>query len=144
MPAVAITDSGNLFGALEFATTCSDAGVQPIIGCEIALERGDAATAGSRLGPRPQRNRTGSCCWCRTRPAIAICCGWSAAPISTASAERADDRRWRPGRRQRGLICLAGGPGSGRAAARRRPGRGRRGRADASSRRLFPAGSMSS
>src|SRR5271155_2151359 len=40
MPTVAITDSGNLFGALEFATTCSAAGVQPIIGCDIAVERG--------------------------------------------------------------------------------------------------------
>src|SRR5712691_2708250 len=49
MPAVAITDTGNLFGALEFATTCSAAGVQPIIGCEIALERG-SAEGGSRLG----------------------------------------------------------------------------------------------
>ena len=37
MPAVAITDSGNLFGALEFATACAAAGVQPIIGCEVAL-----------------------------------------------------------------------------------------------------------
>jgi len=37
MPAVAITDSGNLFGALEFAIACAEAGVQPIIGCEIAL-----------------------------------------------------------------------------------------------------------
>src|SRR5438046_4683024 len=49
MPAVAITDSGNLFGALEFATTCSAAGVQPIIGCEVALQRGDPE-GGSRLG----------------------------------------------------------------------------------------------
>jgi DNA polymerase III subunit alpha len=49
MPAVAITDSGNLFGALEFATTCSAAGVQPIIGCEIAVERGNLE-GGSRLG----------------------------------------------------------------------------------------------
>ncbi len=49
MPAVAITDSGNLFGALEFATTCSAAGVQPIIGCEVAVERGDPE-GGSRLG----------------------------------------------------------------------------------------------
>src|SRR5438045_1733378 len=49
MPAVAITDSGNLFGALEFATTCSAAGVQPIIGCDIAVERGNSA-AGRRLG----------------------------------------------------------------------------------------------
>src|SRR5881396_1292522 len=37
MPAVAITDSGNLFGALEFATACADSGIQPIIGVEIAL-----------------------------------------------------------------------------------------------------------
>src|SRR5262249_42825683 len=41
MPAVAITYSGNLFGALEFATSCTAAGVQPIIGCEIAVERSD-------------------------------------------------------------------------------------------------------
>src|SRR6478752_4764279 len=46
MPAVAITDSGNLFGALEFATTCAEAGVQPIIGCEIAL----APNGGGRNG----------------------------------------------------------------------------------------------
>jgi DNA polymerase III subunit alpha len=37
MPAAAITDNGNLFGALEFATACAEAGIQPIIGCEIAL-----------------------------------------------------------------------------------------------------------
>ena len=45
MPAVAITDSGNLFGALEFATACTDAGIQPIIGIEIALAAGEAAAA---------------------------------------------------------------------------------------------------
>jgi len=49
VPAVAITDTGNLFGALEFAATCSAAGVQPIIGCEIAIERGDTEGS-SRLG----------------------------------------------------------------------------------------------
>src|SRR5579863_4668507 len=46
MPAVAITDAGNLFGALEFATACAGEGIQPIIGCEIALiahEMSDAA-----------------------------------------------------------------------------------------------------
>ena len=49
MPAVAITDTANLFGALEFASTCSAAGVQPIIGCEIALESSNAER-GNRLG----------------------------------------------------------------------------------------------
>src|SRR2546423_9054183 len=46
MPAVAITDSGNLFGALEFATTCAEAGIQPIIGCEIALSSNGGARNG--------------------------------------------------------------------------------------------------
>src|SRR5947207_12679909 len=40
MPAVAITDCGNLFGALEFATACAESGIQPIIGVEIALAPG--------------------------------------------------------------------------------------------------------
>src|ERR1700689_1968386 len=41
MPAVAITDTGNLFGALEFSQYCTGKGVQPIIGCQVALARVD-------------------------------------------------------------------------------------------------------
>ena len=41
MPAAAITDSGNLFGALEFSQACVKEGVQPIIGCQISLTRSD-------------------------------------------------------------------------------------------------------
>ncbi|MFT8353573.1 MAG: DNA polymerase III subunit alpha [Gluconobacter japonicus] len=37
MPAVALTDSGNLFGALEFSLYCRNAGVQPIVGCQLSL-----------------------------------------------------------------------------------------------------------
>jgi DNA polymerase-3 subunit alpha len=37
MPAVAVTDTRNLFGALQFSMAASDAGVQPIIGCELAI-----------------------------------------------------------------------------------------------------------
>lgn len=37
MPAVAITDTGNLFGALEFSLAAAKAGIQPIVGCQIAL-----------------------------------------------------------------------------------------------------------
>jgi len=52
MPAVAMTDSGNLFGALEFAQTAREAGVQPIIGCELALRRNDdGGRIAGRLGP---------------------------------------------------------------------------------------------
>lgn len=35
MPAVAITDHGNLFGAIEFYKKVSKAGIKPIIGCEV-------------------------------------------------------------------------------------------------------------
>jgi DNA polymerase-3 subunit alpha len=40
MPAVAITDHGNLFGALEFYRKAIKAGIKPIIGCEIYVAPG--------------------------------------------------------------------------------------------------------
>ncbi len=49
MPAVAITDTGNLFGALEFSQYCVGKGVQPVIGCQISLTRPDNL----RLAPDP-------------------------------------------------------------------------------------------
>jgi len=39
MPAVAVTDRNNLFGALEFAQYASKAGIQPIMGCDLGLRR---------------------------------------------------------------------------------------------------------
>ena len=46
MPAVAITDTGNMFGALEFSESCAAVGVQPIIGTALALSREVGAAAG--------------------------------------------------------------------------------------------------
>ena len=40
MPAMAITDHGNMFGALEFYTKAHAAGVKPIIGCEVYVAPG--------------------------------------------------------------------------------------------------------
>lgn len=37
MPAVALTDNGNMFGAIEFFFACKDAGVKPLIGLEVFL-----------------------------------------------------------------------------------------------------------
>ena len=59
MPAVAITDTGNLFGALEFATACAESGVQPIIGIEIALAPGDIARCDAARAPRPGNGHPG-------------------------------------------------------------------------------------
>ncbi|GEO81371.1 DNA polymerase III subunit alpha [Pararhodospirillum oryzae] len=46
MPAVAIADTGNLFGGLEFSVSAADAGVQPIIGCQIAVRNEDPREGG--------------------------------------------------------------------------------------------------
>ncbi len=35
MPAIAMTDHGNLFGAIEFYVKAKEAGIKPIIGCEL-------------------------------------------------------------------------------------------------------------
>ncbi|WP_347268897.1 DNA polymerase III subunit alpha, partial [Paracoccus sp. (in: a-proteobacteria)] len=43
MPAVALTDTNALFAALEFSVKAQDAGVQPIIGCQISLQAGVTA-----------------------------------------------------------------------------------------------------
>ncbi|MBI5375607.1 MAG: DNA polymerase III subunit alpha [Candidatus Schekmanbacteria bacterium] len=37
MPAVAITDHGNMFGALKFYKKCREKGIKPIIGCEVYI-----------------------------------------------------------------------------------------------------------
>jgi len=40
MPAAAITDHGNLFGAVSFYETAKKKGIKPIIGCEVYVARG--------------------------------------------------------------------------------------------------------
>jgi len=53
MPALAITDTANLFGALEFAQGCAAKGVQPIMGAQLWLSRAssDARAESARLPP---------------------------------------------------------------------------------------------
>ena len=51
MPAVAATDTGNLFGALEFAKACADAGVQPVMGCLLGLRRAEPQSGNGLLPP---------------------------------------------------------------------------------------------
>ncbi len=40
MPAIAVTDHGNLFGALDFYLKATKAGIKPIIGCEMYVAPG--------------------------------------------------------------------------------------------------------
>ncbi|MDP3862978.1 MAG: DNA polymerase III subunit alpha [Phaeovulum sp.] len=53
MPAVAVTDTNAMFAALEFATLAEGAGLQPIIGCQIALAYADTAPGEPPRQPAP-------------------------------------------------------------------------------------------
>ncbi len=53
MPAAALTDTNNLFGALEFSEVLSGEGVQPIIGCTLSV-----LTEAPRPGERAQPTGT--------------------------------------------------------------------------------------
>tara|TARA_Y100000780_G_scaffold226709_1_gene241245 strand:+ start:69792 stop:73454 length:3663 start_codon:yes stop_codon:yes gene_type:complete len=53
MPAIACTDHGNMFGAIDFYTKAIKAGIKPILGSEVYF------TPGSRFDRRPpKKNRT--------------------------------------------------------------------------------------
>jgi DNA polymerase III subunit alpha len=55
-PALALTDTDNMFGALEFSDKMAGYGVQPIIGCELAVDFGDQdANARNALAAGPAR-----------------------------------------------------------------------------------------
>ncbi|MDQ0393231.1 DNA polymerase-3 subunit alpha [Labrys monachus] len=54
MPAVALTDSSNLFGALEFSEKLAGSGIQPIMGLSLAVDFADREDAADR---RPMHQR---------------------------------------------------------------------------------------
>ena len=57
MPALALTDTNNLFGALEFSAGLAEAGIQPIIGCTLSLSFGNNESPtgmGEARGPRSE------------------------------------------------------------------------------------------
>jgi DNA polymerase III subunit alpha len=66
-PAIALTDHGNLFGSVDFYTSCAKAGVKPILGCELYVAPGsrfersgqDGSYEGASHCTVLVRNRTG-------------------------------------------------------------------------------------
>ncbi|MCG8548054.1 MAG: DNA polymerase III subunit alpha, partial [Alphaproteobacteria bacterium] len=106
MPAVGVADTNNLFGALEFALEMRDAGVQPIVGCQIGLRRPDERSGVGAVQPTDQlvllvQNEQGY------ENLLALV---SRAHLATESHEpphvTIEDLRERHG----GLIALTGGP----------------------------------
>ncbi|MEO1223223.1 MAG: DNA polymerase III subunit alpha [Pseudomonadota bacterium] len=106
MPAVAVTDTGNLFGALEVAMAAAGAGVQPITGTVMAIARPASSRNGQPAKPDQLvllvQDETGyqnlmalvSHAFLNTPPGEAPCVSW-------------DDLEGRTD----GLIALSGGPG---------------------------------
>ena len=47
MPALAVTDTGNLFCSLEFSLACVKGGIQPIIGCILLVDMEDSSELSS-------------------------------------------------------------------------------------------------
>ena len=104
MPAVALTDRANLFGALEFCVATKEVGVQPIVGCALPVR-------GIGEGP-PER-------WARI-PTIVLLAqnevGWrnltelsSAAFLDVAATDEPHVLWARVVERSEGLILLSGG-----------------------------------
>ncbi|HEY0281566.1 MAG TPA: DNA polymerase III subunit alpha, partial [Rhizomicrobium sp.] len=107
MPAVAVTDVNNLFGVFEITETLAKAGVQPIVGCLLAVELGRAAGGhGSRgkppLLPLLVQNEAGYLNLTKLLSAAYLGAEPGDWPHVTAAAlaEHAE-----------GLIALTGGPG---------------------------------
>jgi DNA polymerase-3 subunit alpha len=52
-PAIAVTDTNNLFGGLEFSENCAKAGVQPVMGLQLAVAYADSAPGEKPVEPAP-------------------------------------------------------------------------------------------
>ena len=63
MNAVALTDHGVMFGCVEFFDKCNQAGVKPILGCEVYVDPRGHTQHGWFLLQTPYRPRTAGSVW---------------------------------------------------------------------------------
>lgn len=104
MPAVAVTDTNNMFAALEFSVGASGAGVQPIMGCQVSV-----AYMPAQPGERPRdpagvvllaQNETGYENLMRLNSCLYLD---KAGQLPQVTLEELEEF-------SAGLICLSGGP----------------------------------
>src|SRR5665213_4225317 len=57
-PALALTDTDNMFGALEFSEKLAASGIQPIVGCTLAIDFGDTDHGARNANAAIPRERT--------------------------------------------------------------------------------------
>ena len=109
MPAVAVTDTNNMFAALEFSDTAAKAGVQPILGCQVSLAHDPAG-----LGERP-RSPAGVVLLVQTEPGYMNLmklnsCLYIGPNGQGGAGQVAQVTVDELARFSGGLICLTGGP----------------------------------
>ncbi len=104
MPAIAVTDTNNMFAALEFSVTASEAGIQPIVGCQLDLAYDLPASGDKARRPAPivllAQNRAGYANLMKLNSCAYLDAGGELPQISVD--ELCDHAE--------GLICLTGGP----------------------------------
>jgi DNA polymerase-3 subunit alpha len=108
-PALALTDTDNMFGALEFSEKMASVGIQPIIGCALAVDFGDQDNRAMAIGEGWPRLVLLAAREQGYRSLMRLC---SRAHLDTAPSERPHVKlAWLAGETD-GLIVLSGG-GSG-------------------------------
>ncbi len=107
-PALALTDTDNMFGALEFSEKLAGAGIQPIVGCTLAVDFGDQDNRSPSPGEGFSRLVLLATREDGYRSLMRLC---SRAYLDTAQTERPHIKAgWLDGE-TKGLIALSGGPG---------------------------------
>ncbi|MBU2991859.1 DNA polymerase III subunit alpha [Octadecabacter sp. 1_MG-2023] len=104
MPAVAVTDTNNMFCALEFSEYAAKAGVQPIIGCQVDVTMEGGDPRGRPTPPAPivllAQTEAGYMNLMKLNSCAYIDANGELPQVSLEDLERHAD----------GLICLSGGP----------------------------------
>jgi DNA polymerase-3 subunit alpha len=103
MPAVAVTDTNNMFAALEFSVSALNAGVQPIVGCQVDVAYETPGPGDKPVRPAPvvllAQNQPGYHCLMKLNSALYLReSDWPHVTLQDL-AEHSE-----------GLICLTGGP----------------------------------
>jgi DNA polymerase-3 subunit alpha len=106
-PALALTDTDNMFGALEFSEKMAGAGIQPIIGCALGIDFGDQEHRGPAAGQGFARIVLLAAREQGYRSLMRLC---SRAYLDTEQSEQPHIKlAWLDGEAG-GLIALSGGP----------------------------------
>src|SRR5262249_29353224 len=106
-PALALTDTDNMFGALEFSEKMAGAGIQPIIGCALGIDFGDQDHRGPAAGQGSARIVLLAAREQGYRSLMRLC---SRAYLDTEQSEQPHIKlAWLEGEAD-GVIALSGGP----------------------------------